>query len=333
VIVKSFAAVLLLCLAAALPASAQETAGQQAVLVRSALSSLPPSAARRAFGAETTPAAGEPHVVGEYWKGCFFGGEQMPAVGDHWQVMRLSRGRSWGTPRLVAFLERFSKTAAEATGWPGILIGDMSQPRGGPMLTGHASHQLGIESDIWLRPMPKTPFARDQVDEVLSADLVRDDGRDVDPRVYNHQHLALLRAAAMQPEVARVFVNAAIKKALCRDAGTDRTWLRKIRPAAGHSYHFHIRLACPPGEGDCIEQAPPADDDGCRELASWLKNPPPKAKPGVPVAGTSLPMSAMPTACQAIVRPASPGRPVAPLELARERADAPAATRPGSTSR
>ena len=72
--------------------------------------------------------------------------------GPHWQVMRLSR--RLGHPQLVAYIERLSETASRASGWPGLLIGDMSQPRGGPMLTGHASHQIGLDADIWLTPMP-----------------------------------------------------------------------------------------------------------------------------------------------------------------------------------
>ena len=63
--------------------------------------------------------------------------------------MRLSRNRNWGHPKLVEFLERLSAKGAKV-GWPGLLVGDMAQPRGGPMLTGHASHQVGLDADIWL---------------------------------------------------------------------------------------------------------------------------------------------------------------------------------------
>ncbi|MFN2424885.1 MAG: penicillin-insensitive murein endopeptidase, partial [Candidatus Binatia bacterium] len=237
-----------------------------------------------------------------YWKGCYTGGLQFPAAGKHWQAMRLSRNRNWGHPLLISFLERFSSKAAEASGWPGILIGDMSQPRGGPMLTGHSSHQLGIEADIWLRPMPTRPWTNEENDEVRSTDLLRADRKDVDPKVYTPGHFAVLRAAAQEPEVARVFVNAAIKKALCRDAGTDRSWLRKIRPAAGHNYHFHIRLACPQGQPGCIDQTAPENGDGCgKELDYWFSGDVLKPKTGGP--GKSISVSAMPQACRELVRP------------------------------
>lgn len=293
-------ALLLACVAAASPARAQETAAQEAALRSAALSSLPQNAARRLFGTVPSAAAGAPSIVGEYWKGCYAGGAQLAAVGDHWQVMRLSRNRNWGTPLLVAFVQKFASKAAAVTGWPGILVGDMSQPRGGPMLTGHASHQLGIEADIWLRPMPPTPLSADELEQTLSTDLVRADGKDVDRKLYTPSHLALLRAAAQEPEVARVFVNAAIKRALCRDAGADRAWLQKIRPAAGHTYHFHVRLACPKEASDCIDQAPPAGGDGCgKELNYSSANNVLHPKSGG--AGKPLPLSSMPKVCQELV--------------------------------
>jgi penicillin-insensitive murein DD-endopeptidase len=189
----------------------------------------------------------------------------------------------------------------------------MSQPRGGPMLTGHSSHQLGIEADIWLRPMPARPVSREENETLRSTDLVRADGRDVDPNVYTREHLEILKAAATEPDVARVFVNAAIKKALCRDAGNDRAWLRKIRPAAGHSYHFHIRLSCPRDQPACIDQAPPGDGDGCgKEVESWLPKTAPSPKP--PSTGRAISMASMPDECRRILLLPSepPGENVAP---------------------
>jgi penicillin-insensitive murein DD-endopeptidase len=292
--------------ACAAPARAQENRAQEAAVRHTALSGLPKNAARRYFGAATTPAPGQPRIIGEYWKGCYIGGLELPVMGDHWQVMRVSRGRNWGHPRLISFLERFANEAARLTGWPGILIGDMAQPRGGPMLTGHASHQLGIEADIWLRPMPTERFNAEQVEEVMSTDLLRADRKDVDPKVYTLKHLALIRLAAQSREVARVFVNAAIKRALCRDATGERAWLQKVRPVLGHTYHFHIRLACPPGETECKDQEPPASGEGCdtKDLAYWLKDSMTGWKPTGGV-GRALALSSLPKACQTIA-PAKP---------------------------
>jgi penicillin-insensitive murein endopeptidase len=293
------AALVLACWTA--PVHAQENREQEAAQRRTVLSGLPKNAARRYFGAATTAAAGEPRIVGEYWKGCYTGGLQLPVAGNHWQVMRVSRNRNWGHPRLISYLEWFANRAHEVTGWPGILIGDMSQPRGGPMLTGHASHQLGIEADIWLRPMPKMRFNAEQIEEEMSTDLLRADRKDVDPEVYTLKHLALIRLAAQSHDVARVFVNAAIKKALCRDAVGERAWLQKVRPVLGHTYHFHIRLACPPGEKTCKDQEPPVKGEGCAptDLAYWLKDSMTGWKPSGGV-GRAITMASMPKLCQDI---------------------------------
>ncbi len=77
----------------------------------------------------------------------------------------------------------------------------------------------------------------------------------------------------------RIFASPAIKKELCATAGTDRAWLRKIRPWYGHDDHMHVRLACPPGISGCVDQALPPPGDGCgKDLAWWFRPPPPPPK-------------------------------------------------------
>ena len=73
--------------------------------------------------------------------------------------MRVSRNRYWGNPNLVAFIKRLGESAKEI-GWSGILVGDMSQPRGGPMFTGHTSHQVGLDVDIGSHQRPTMSFPR-----------------------------------------------------------------------------------------------------------------------------------------------------------------------------
>src|SRR5450432_2987005 len=199
----------------------------------------PKIGAKELFGRKVLPAAMPARVVGFYAKGCIAGAEALPIHGDTWQVMRLSRNRNWAHPNLVALLERLSVKAHKDAGWPGILVGDMSQPRGGPMITGHASHQVGLDADIWLTPMPKRELTRTEREEMSATMMVADDRLDIDPKVWTPGHTAVIKAAAENPEVERIFVNAAIKKALCRDAGSDHGWLWKIRPMYGHDYHFH----------------------------------------------------------------------------------------------
>src|SRR5438445_13776280 len=196
----------------------------------------PATPAKELFGRKTAPAPLQARTIGFYSKGCLAGAMALPINGPTWQVMRLSRNRNWGHPKLIEFLERLSQKGAKV-GWRGLLVGDMSQPRGGPMLTGHASHQVGLDADIWLTPMPPRELTRAEREEMSATMVVAPDRKEVDPNVWTPAHTALIKAAAEQPEVQRIFVNAAIKKALCREAGSDRAWLSKVRQYWQHDYH------------------------------------------------------------------------------------------------
>jgi penicillin-insensitive murein DD-endopeptidase len=256
--------------------------------------------AKEQFGAVTRPADMPSRVLGFYAKGCLAGAEALPVDGPAWQVMRLSRNRAWGHPALIEFLEKFARNVPRTNGWPGILVGDIAQPRGGPMKTGHASHQIGLDADVWLTPMPSRVLSAQEREDMSAADMVRDDKLDVSQHWTKGQH-ALIKAAAQQPQVERIFVNAAIKKALCREATGDRSWLRRVRPMYGHNWHMHIRLACPAGESECQSQDPTPAGEGCgKELDYWFSDavlhPRPGGKPKPP-----MEMSALPQACRAVL--------------------------------
>jgi len=258
----------------------------------------PKIGAKELFARKVLPAAMPTHAIGSYVKGCLAGARQMPINGDTWQVMRLSRNRYWGHPDMIALLRRLATGAHKDAGWPGILVGDIGQPRGGPALTGHASHQIGLDADIWLTPMPDRMLSREDREEMSAVMMVREDRLDVDPRVFTSGHVLVIRDAAQEPAVQRIFVNAAIKKALCREAKGDRKWLAKIRPWWGHDYHFHIRMRCPPGSPECKGQPSQSEGEGCKpsDLAYWFKDsvlhpkPPPKPpKPKPPLTLAQLP--------------------------------------------
>ncbi len=207
--------------------------------------------------AEPAPLAAR--SIGGYAKGCLAGGVALPINGPDWQVMRLSRNRNWGNPQLVDYLERLASDARALDGWPGLLVGDMSQPRGGPMLTGHTSHQVGLDADIWLTPMPDrilTPQEREEMSARVDARRTRSTSI---PTMFTLGQVEAHQAGRSYPQVARIFVHPAIKKALCAQAdavGKDRAWLGKVRPWWNHYYHFHVRLSCPPGQDGCDEPEP-----------------------------------------------------------------------------
>lgn len=257
--------------------------------------------AKELFGRRDRPAALQPQAIGSYARGCVAGAVAIPHDGSTWQVMRLSRNRNWGHPRMIDFLQRFAGRIPEVNGWPGLLLGDIAQPRGGPMITGHASHQIGLDADIWLTPMPNRRLTRAEREEMSATNMVREDRLDIDPQRWTPQHTALIRAAAMERGVARIFVNPAIKKALCREAGQDRAWLTRVRPIYGHNYHFHIRLACPAGDGNCSDQDPPPGGDGCgAELAQWFTPQMLYPKPGKP--RPPMTMAQLPSECRTVLK-------------------------------
>jgi len=241
--------------------------------------------AKQLFGAAKEPAELETRSIGFYSKGCLAGAVALPVNGKTWQAMRLSRNRNWGHPDLIAFLERFSAKVPQVSNWPGILVSDMAQPRGGPMPSGHASHQIGLDADIWLTPMPKRQFSSAERENVSATMIVRPDKLDVDASVWSPALVSVIKAAAQDKEVERVLVNAAIKKALCRDAKGDRSWLQKVRPYWGHDYHMHVRLSCPAESPECRPQDPVVPGEGCGDVLDWwfsdgnLHPQPPKVPP------------------------------------------------------
>lgn len=260
-------------ISAGLPARAQTTAEEEANRRARVLETTPDWAAKVQFGKRNTPAASlEARAIGSYARGCLAGAQALAVDGESWQVMRLNRNRMWGHPDLIRYLESLARSAPQVAGWPGILVGDISQARGGPMLTGHASHQIGLDADIWLTPMPRNRLSRDQRENMPATNMVRPDWMDVNPEVWSNGHTRLIRHAAMDQRVHRIFVNPAIKVALCREAGADRGWLRKVRPMWGHNFHFHVRIGCPDGSDTCQEQDVVPVGDGCgKELTDWLE--------------------------------------------------------------
>jgi penicillin-insensitive murein DD-endopeptidase len=292
----------------AMAQSAMDAAALAAMSDKS-LSKLP---AKKVFGAQKLPPLNlKPRAIGSYAKGCMAGGKALPVDGPAWQVMRLSRNRNWAQPEMIALLERLAIAAKENDGWNGLLVGDLAQPRGGPMLSGHASHQVGLDADVWLTQMPNRTLSPKEREDI-SAKLVVKDRQHMDYSVWTEAHARLIKRAASYREVARIFVHPPIKAELCKWATGDRAWLAKVRPYYGHNYHFHIRINCPAGSATCKNQAPaaPKDGTGCGdELAYWMGNvpwaekkkpkPDPNAKPPKPA--PALTLAALPAECRAVV--------------------------------
>lgn len=264
--------------------------------------------ARDYFGRQRAPSAPPGRAIGGYSRGCLAGAQMLPTDGASWQVMRLSRNRNWGHPDLIRFITRLA-AEAPALGWRGMLVGDMAQPMGGPMSSGHASHQIGLDVDFWLNPMPPRTYSAREREDVSAVSMLTADGQTVDPNIWTDAHASLLKRAASHPETARIFVHPAIKKTLCDHAGSDRAWLHKVQPWWGHHYHFHVRLLCPNDNPDCENQKPRDEDDGCgAELDRWLKlirtPPKPDPKPAPAKPKPPLTLGELPRGCVQLLQQA-----------------------------
>ncbi len=281
--------------------AAQQNSLEEAQRRENALAALPADAARRLFFYVGGPAKLPAQSIGLYGKGCLAGAQELQD-GPSWQVMRLSRHRNFGHPKLLAYIKALA-VRAQKEGWPGLLIGDMAQARGGPMLTGHASHQLGLEADIWLTPAPPDRvLSFVEREENSAVDMVQPDLLNVWPEKFSEVHVALLRAAASMPEVDRIFVNAAIKKAVCTMAKGNRGWIGKLRPWEGHTFHFHVALKCQ-DKACANKRAAIPPGDGCgKALDYWFREDVrfPKPKPGPPP--KILTLKDMPKQCGAVLR-------------------------------
>jgi penicillin-insensitive murein endopeptidase len=205
------------------------------------------------------PAGGPAQAIGGYSAGCVQGAKELPFEGKHYLVMKPERHRNFGHPRLVDFVVALS-ASLEARQLAPLGVGDLGQARGGPAPNGHASHQNGLDVDLWFSAGGPGATQQPMVDLLTNKPSPH----------YGERVPALLELAAKDSRVARIFVNAVLKKELCENATGDRGWLAKLRPWHGHHEHFHVRLACPADSPECQPQPPIPAGDGCGEVDWWL---------------------------------------------------------------
>lgn len=252
------------------------------------------------WAAIAEPSLGPPRVIGGVSNGCIAGADALPETGPGYVSIRRYRNRYYGHPELIRFIAEMGRMQ-QGRGERLIMIGDLSQPRGGRTPSSHRSHQNGLDVDIWFTLADSPAAARRLMDDRADPQsMVQPGGRAISAAWGPHQH-ALIESAARHPGVDRIFVNAAIKQALCRasDPLADRDWLRKIRPWWGHDAHFHVRLRCPPGSPDCQAQADLTGDAGCgSDLAWWLSDEALKPSKG---GGGARPEPQPPAACRALL--------------------------------
>jgi penicillin-insensitive murein endopeptidase len=261
------------------------------------------------WNAQRAPAPGPAQAIGGYSGGCVQGAVALPTSGPGWELLHLGRHRNFGHPALVAYIERFA-AAARKQHLGTVVVGDLGQARGGPTPSGHRSHQSGLDVDVGyaappgLRAGHLKAVDRERIGPLAVVDLRT---HKMTPP-WGRRVTRLLAAAASDPAVDRVFVNPAVKRALCAGPARHQPWLARLRPWWGHHDHFHVRLHCPEGSPLCRAQDPPADADGdgvgCgASLAWWFTDDAQAARtrrqPGADSEAAAPPP--LPPACMALV--------------------------------
>ena len=213
------------------------------------------------FAKVKKPAGTPPAIHGSYARGCIEGAGALSLQHEGYTVMRPSRNRFYGHPALLALIERAAAGAPKETH---LLLGDLSQPAGGPMPYGHAAHQIGLDVDVWLTPeglRQKTKVTEEAREKVEMQTVLDGTRKQLDPKRWHAKFADQILWFASQPEVDRIFVHAAIKKKLCETHRTHPA-LKKVRPWYFHDSHFHVRIRCPAGQTACESQAP-VNEVGC----------------------------------------------------------------------
>jgi murein endopeptidase len=167
-------------------------------------------------------------AAGLPWSGRLINGRQLPLSGPGyltWDPIRKqmpNRGwRRWGTDRLLRTVQRvLAAYARRHPDAPPVLVGDLSRPGGGDFGPrfggiGHASHQNGLDADIYYPRVDRrlrAPRRPEQVDLAAAQELVD----------------AFVREGA-----ERVFVGPSLDL---------RGPSRIVQPLTNHDNHIHVRL-------------------------------------------------------------------------------------------
>ena len=253
-----------------------------------------PASAANPWAEVETPSSGAPESIGLASAGCVTGARALPLDGPGYRVMRPSRNRGYGHPELVDFVQTLGRQVHDQ-GIGTLLVGDLGQPRGGPTLSMHRSHQSGLDVDLWFwlpRDIGKRSLSAKQREQWHAPSMLAADGKSLHPLRWTGDQGELLRLAAQHPEVDRIFVNPAIKRELCHSQAGSR-WLGKLRPWWGHDDHLHVRLRCPPGQPQCVAQDPLPSGDSCDASLAWWFSDEAKQRPTGPPSKPELPAACL----------------------------------------
>ncbi len=192
--------------------------------------------------------------VGKPNKGRLKRGVMLPQSGVGYSRRVSSKERYYGTDETVALIEYLGRRLKQTYPHSApMFIGDISK-KGGGRIPPHGSHQSGRDVDIAF--FEKSNQERRQFNGRLKlADL------DIEKSWF------LIETLLLTDQVLYIFINNRLLPAFRKhakqvgwdDEDLDRFFLMPrakrrrglIRHASGHTYHFHVRFKCPPGESRC----------------------------------------------------------------------------------
>ncbi len=206
--------------------------------------------------------------IGSYTKGSLQGASDLPKNDFGLQTMRMSQNKFWGHEEMIRFIKDLSQDSFVSNHGQ-LLYGDLSYRNGG-YLPGHASHQIGLDVDVWFwRPSDDVSDLSDEIREGKRMPWMLDPRtNEFLPGKWDERLQEVLKLAAEDDRVARIFVNPGVKKLMCQlYPGQD--FLKKIRPWWRHHEHFHVRLKCQAGSPKCVPQAPSTDIECDSPKLDW----------------------------------------------------------------
>jgi len=198
-----------------------------------------------------------PKSVGSPDQGTLVGGKKLEPN----ETMRALGGHRFGLPELVDMLTRSAGQVAKRHPRSVLNVGDLSR-RGGGEVDGHRSHESGRDADVgfYLAKSGK-PFLAPRFAAVDGEGKATGfPGAHFD----DVRNWALVEAwlSDSKARVLQIFVSNPVKQRLLAQAaraGASAAMRARaaevlFQPTKGlpHDNHFHVRIACPQGQGDCV---------------------------------------------------------------------------------
>ena len=245
-----------------------------------------------------TPYTGsQARIYGSTANGCIAGAASLSDKGEDFQQQRWGRNRHYAHPLMLQYLADLRARSAQFD-QPPLVIGDLSQPAGGPYAySNHSSHNTGLDVDlpfIFVQPrLSEAELNNPRDNYIVQGQTVRES--------FTPEIATYIKLAASDPRVDRIFVAPMIKKHMCALYEQDEYngFLRKLRPWFGHRAHMHVRLNCPSDSPECVLPQPIPEGTGCGyEVDSWFLPPPPKSQQ---VAAKPKPKKELPAQCPLIL--------------------------------